>query len=73
MLLFFIDYLIYFFDCKSNVQYCKTVKLVHDYEWNKAVKTTPWMMSGGFLMFPKIVSETGICFTKAPMFNRMDF
>jgi len=26
------------------------------------------LMSGGFLMFPKIVSETGICFTKASIY-----
>lgn len=26
------------------------------------------MMSGGFLMFPKIVSKTGICFTKASIY-----
>jgi len=25
-------------------------------------------MSGGFLMFPKIVSESGICFTKASIY-----
>ena len=31
-------------------------------------------MSGGFLMFPKIVSETGICFTKASIYlTGMDF
>lgn len=27
------------------------------------------MMSGGFLMFPKIVSETGNCFTKASILS----
>lgn len=32
------------------------------------------MMSGGFLMFPKIVSEGGICFTKASIYlPGMDF
>lgn len=32
------------------------------------------MMSGGFLMFPKIVSEGGFCFTKASIyFTGMDF
>lgn len=31
-------------------------------------------MSGGFLMFPKIVSEGGICFTKASIYlTGMDF
>lgn len=32
------------------------------------------MMSGGFLMFPKIVSKSGICFTKASIYlTGMDF
>lgn len=37
-------------------------------------KTQQQVMSGGFLMFPKIVSETGICFTKASIYlTGMDF
>lgn len=37
-------------------------------------KNTTQVMSGGFLMFPKIVSETVICFTKASIYlTLMDF
>ena len=43
-------------------------------EYTQSKITTTQMMSGGFLMFPKIVSETGICFTKASIYlTGMDF
>lgn len=52
-----------------------TLSLIRTHSWkHKDQRNSTQVMSGGFLMFPKIVSETGICFTKASIYlTGMDF
>lgn len=55
-----------------NVAMCIMVMVVNCDKHNSTIiikKRGTQMMSGGFLMFPKIVSESGTCFTKVSIYS----